>query len=179
MNVSTTWAIVVTFVIFLSVSQARWPADYIIVGAGTAGCTLAARLCALQPNSTIVLFERSTPRNASQEFLVQSPRLMLLSWYTEDLVERFTSLPTSALNNRSFTLFSGKTLGGTSSINNMQISLPVPGTIEGWGIRGLTRENSKKYYRRALNQLEVSVPVGKLRHRYTDVSIEAAKKSWL
>jgi hypothetical protein len=39
-------------------------ADYIIVGAGTAGCVLASKLCTGLPDSKVVLIERAAPRSA-------------------------------------------------------------------------------------------------------------------
>ena len=45
--------------------------DYIVVGGGTAGCTLAARLCAGLPDATVLLLERGAPRNATEELLVR------------------------------------------------------------------------------------------------------------
>jgi hypothetical protein len=41
-------------------------ADYVVVGGGTAGCALAARICVGLPNSTVVLLERSLPRTDEQ-----------------------------------------------------------------------------------------------------------------
>jgi choline dehydrogenase-like flavoprotein len=41
-------------------------ADYVIVGGGTAGCALAARICEGLPNATVVLLERSLPRTPEQ-----------------------------------------------------------------------------------------------------------------
>jgi hypothetical protein len=39
------------------------PADYVIVGGGTAGCVLAARLCTGLPEARIVMLERAAPRS--------------------------------------------------------------------------------------------------------------------
>jgi hypothetical protein len=41
-------------------------ADYLVVGGGTAGCALAARICEGLPNATVVLLERSLPRTPEQ-----------------------------------------------------------------------------------------------------------------
>ena len=38
-------------------------ADYVIVGGGTAGCVLAARLCTGLPNASVVVMERPPPRS--------------------------------------------------------------------------------------------------------------------
>ena len=44
-------------------AQQQLEADYVIVGGGTAGCVLAARLCTGLPNATIVMMERAEPRS--------------------------------------------------------------------------------------------------------------------
>jgi alanine dehydrogenase len=41
-------------------------ADYVVVGGGTAGCALAARICEGLPNAKVVLLERSRPRTDEQ-----------------------------------------------------------------------------------------------------------------
>lgn len=102
---------------------------------------------------------------------------MLLSWFTEDLVESFSSLPNTALQNRSFSVFVGNTLGGTSSINGMQFSVPVAGTVEKWGIDGLTTQSSRKYYKRVIDQVGISVPKGNLRQAYVSDFISAARRA--
>jgi choline dehydrogenase-like flavoprotein len=48
--------------------------DYIVVGAGTAGCTLAARLCEGLPDAQVLLLERGAPRTREQV------RCLGLSW---------------------------------------------------------------------------------------------------
>lgn len=47
-------------------AQAPTEADYVVVGGGTAGCALAARLCEGLPGATVVLLERSAPRTEEQ-----------------------------------------------------------------------------------------------------------------
>jgi malic enzyme len=41
-------------------------ADFVVVGGGTAGCALAARICEGLPNAKVVLLERSLPRTDEQ-----------------------------------------------------------------------------------------------------------------
>lgn len=149
--------------------------DYIIVGAGTTGCALAARLCALRPESTVTLLERSAPRNESQQFMVSSPHKMLAAWVSLDLVDAFQSLPSSALHNRSFRIFGGKTLGGLSAVNGMQYTMPVTGTVEQFNIDGLTTENSLKYFKKAIDQIGIAIPEGNIRHEYVHDAIRAAE----
>jgi choline dehydrogenase-like flavoprotein len=46
--------------------EAALEADYVVVGGGTAGCALAARICEGLPNAKVVLLERSLPRTPEQ-----------------------------------------------------------------------------------------------------------------
>jgi malic enzyme len=46
--------------------EATLEADYVVVGGGTAGCALAARICEGLPNAKVVLLERGRPRTDEQ-----------------------------------------------------------------------------------------------------------------
>ena len=48
-------------------------ADYVVVGGGTAGCALAARLCEGLPHASVVLLESATPRNQTQVLCLHDP----------------------------------------------------------------------------------------------------------
>lgn len=47
-------------------------ADYVVVGGGTAGCVVAARLCAALPAASVVLVERGPPRSEATELKVRA-----------------------------------------------------------------------------------------------------------
>lgn len=47
--------------------------DHVIIGGGTAGCAIAARLCAALPSHTSTLLERGIPRNTTADFLGRAP----------------------------------------------------------------------------------------------------------
>ncbi|SLN52581.1 GMC family oxidoreductase [Roseisalinus antarcticus] len=93
----------------------RDPFDYIIVGAGTAGCLLANRLSA-DPSKQVLLLEAGKKDNyiwihvpVGYLYCIGNPRTDWL-YQTE---------PTPGLNGRSLRYPRGKTLGGCSSINGM------------------------------------------------------------
>lgn len=50
----------------LTVASATANADYIVVGGGTGGCALAARLCVGLPHASVTLLERGKERNSEE-----------------------------------------------------------------------------------------------------------------
>lgn len=93
----------------------RDPFDYIIIGAGTAGCLLANRL-SKDPSKRVLLLEAGKKDNypwihipVGYLYCIGNPRTDWL-YQTE---------PEAGLNGRSLRYPRGKTLGGCSSINGM------------------------------------------------------------
>ena len=89
--------------------------DYIVVGAGTAGCLMANRLSA-DPNNRVLLIEAGGRDNyhwihipVGYLYCINNPRT---DWL-------FRTEPDKGLNGRSLIYPRGKTLGGCSSINGM------------------------------------------------------------
>ena len=89
--------------------------DYIVVGAGTAGCLLANRLSA-DPAKRVLLLEAGKKDNypwihipVGYLYCIGNPRT---DWL-------YRTLPEPGLNGRSLAYPRGKTLGGCSSINGM------------------------------------------------------------
>lgn len=89
--------------------------DYIVIGAGTAGCLMANRLSA-DPNNKVLLIEAGGRDNyhwihipVGYLYCINNPRT---DWL-------FRTEPDKGLNGRSLIYPRGKTLGGCSSINGM------------------------------------------------------------
>jgi choline dehydrogenase len=89
--------------------------DYIIVGAGTAGCVLANRLSA-DPGKTVLLLEAGKKDNY---FWIDIPVGYLYTIGNPRTDWCFNTEPDPGLNGRSIGYARGKVLGGCSSINAM------------------------------------------------------------
>jgi len=155
------------------------PPDFIIVGGGTAGCTLASRLCTGLMHSNILILERGAFRNATDEFLVRSPRQTPVAWSTLSLTTVWASAPAPGLGGRPVTLRTGATLGGSSSINAAQWAEPVGDEAADWGVAGLDAPAARRAYARASQTVGAAVPPPDLRYSYGDEWLAAARRAGL
>ena len=88
--------------------------DYIIVGAGTAGCVLANRLTE-NPQTTVLLLEAGKPDNKAE---IHIP-LAFSKLFKTEYDWNYQTEPHEHLKGKSYYWPRGKTLGGSSSINAM------------------------------------------------------------
>ena len=89
--------------------------NYIIVGAGSAGCVLANRLSKNQKNRVLLI--EAGPKNNS--YKIKMPAFMLSNLKSTKYNWSFQSEPEPKLNQRILQHDRGKVLGGSSSINGM------------------------------------------------------------
>jgi choline dehydrogenase len=89
--------------------------DYIIVGGGSAGCVLAARLSA-EADRSVLLLEAGGSDN---HFLLRMPLGFLRALFRPELSWGYFSEPEPNLGDRRLWLPRGKVLGGSGSINGM------------------------------------------------------------
>lgn len=122
--------------------------DYIIVGAGSAGCAIAARLTE-NPSTTVLLLEAG-PRDSSYWLrmpigfyrTINDPRL---SW-------QFETEPEPVTHNRRMAWPRGKVLGGSSSINGLLYVRGQAADYDHWAALGNTGwgwDDVLPYFKRA------------------------------
>ncbi len=88
--------------------------DYVIIGAGSAGCVLASRLTE-NPSVRVLLLEAGPPDDADEIHIPAALNLLFQSAYDWD----FHTVPQMRADGRSIYWPRGRTLGGSSSINAM------------------------------------------------------------
>jgi choline dehydrogenase len=108
--------------------------DYIIVGAGSAGCVLANRLSA-DPAVRVLLIEAG-PKNDALSLKIPSAMAVNLQRKTHNWA--FQGEPEPGLDGRSVKHDRGKTLGGSSSINGMVCIRGHARDYDGWRQKGCT-----------------------------------------
>jgi choline dehydrogenase len=101
--------------------------DYVIVGAGSAGCVLAARLTE-DPDVSVLLVEAG-PADAKENIHVPSVFGLL---FKTDVDWDYSTAPEEACGGRMMYLPRGKMLGGSSSINAMVYIRGAREDYDGW-----------------------------------------------
>ena len=126
--------------------------DYIIVGAGSAGCVLANRLTE-DPNTRVLLLEAG-PRDTN--LWIHVPLGYGKLFARTDVNWAYESEPEPALNGRRIFTPRGKVLGGSSSINGLVYIRGQPEDFDGWRIPGWGFDALRPYFEKAESQLKVS-----------------------
>ena len=162
--------------------------DYIVAGAGSAGCALAARL--IQANIGTVLLLEAGPQDSSLFHKIPATVLQVFqkkSW-------AYTTVPQKECNNREMLIAQGKVLGGGSSVNGM---IYLRGQKEDyddwqqqWGCDGWSYQDVLPFFKRAEANESLSgeyhgdtgaVPVSENRYRHplTQACIRACQQMGL
>jgi len=102
--------------------------DYIIVGAGTAGCVLADRLSADGGDRVLILEAGGTDRR----FWIKTPIGYGRTFADAAVNWKYQTQPNPGLNGRSIYWPRGRVLGGSSSINALVYCRGMPADFDDW-----------------------------------------------
>ena len=122
--------------------------DYIIIGAGSAGCVLANRLSEDPATSVLVLEFGGSDRSV----VIQMPSAFSIPMNTKKYNWRYETEPEPYLNGRRIHCPRGKVLGGSSSINGLVYIRGHAYDFDEWeslGAQGWGYRNCLPYFKRA------------------------------
>jgi len=140
--------------------------DYIIVGAGSAGCVLANRLTA--DGRTTVLLLEAGPRDTDPWIHIPLGYGKLFA--RRDVNWAYESEPEQGLNGRRIFSPRGKVLGGSSSINGLVYIRGQPEDFDAWEVPGWSHVELLPYFKKtqvAISDIE--------RHELCDAFIASAQ----
>jgi choline dehydrogenase len=127
--------------------------DYVIVGAGSAGCVLADRLSADGQRSVLLLEYGGSDRS----IFIQMPSALSIPMNMPKYNWFYHTEPEPHLGGRKMHTPRGKVLGGSSSINGLVYIRGNPQDFEGWnaqGAAGWAYRDVLPYFRRAEKRQE-------------------------
>jgi choline dehydrogenase len=121
--------------------------DYVIVGAGSAGCVLAARLSE-DPGTRVLLLEAGG-EDKRREIRIPAAFSKL---YRSEVDWCYSTAPQEALDGREICFPRGRTLGGCSSINAQIVTCGHRNDYDGWaagGAEGWGWDDVRPYFDRS------------------------------
>ena len=124
--------------------------DYVIVGAGSAGCILANRLSE-NGRHKVALIEAGGNDNS---IFIRMPSALAIPMHSKRFNWGFNSQPEPFLNGRVIPCYRGKGIGGSSSINGMVFVRGHPEDFNEWnqlGAVGWNFENCLPYFKKLEN----------------------------
>lgn len=161
--------------------------DYVIVGAGSAGCVLANRLSADGKTRVLVLEYGGSDRSV----FIQMPGALFIPLNRPRYNWGYVSEPEPNLDGRRFNTPRGKVLGGSSAINGLVYIRGNPHDFDRWeeeGARGWAYRDVLPYFRRAETRAEggdeyrgssgpLHTRYGRMRNPLYRVFIDAAREA--
>lgn len=122
--------------------------DFVVVGGGTAGCALAARLSE-DPSHNVCLIEAG---GTGRHLVVRIPGAIALAQRCASLNWRFQSVPQARLAGRRIPVPRGRGLGGSALINGMVYFRGHPRDYDDWskaGASGWSYREVLPYFRKS------------------------------
>jgi choline dehydrogenase-like flavoprotein len=110
------------------------PFDYVVVGAGTAGCVLAARLSEDADVRVAVIEAGPTDRNP----YIHIPAAVAAAMFHPAIGWGYSTVPQEALNSRRIPMPRGRVIGGSGAINGMAYHRGHPKDYDDWAAAGNT-----------------------------------------
>ncbi|KAF7883510.1 uncharacterized protein EAF02_005430 [Botrytis sinoallii] len=114
--------------------------DFVIVGGGTAGCTLASRLSE-NPEISVLVLECGS---ANDTWLSRNPLISSDPTRPTFGTTRWKSEPMKYCDDRRSGVIRGEVLGGTSRINSMIYTRGTPADYDAWASLGYSEWNYEK-----------------------------------
>jgi choline dehydrogenase len=133
--------------------------DYIVVGAGTAGCVLADRLSAGGRDRVLVLEAGGTDRR----FWIRTPIGYGRTFADPKVNWKYQTLPNPGLNGRSIYWPRGRVVGGSSSINALVYCRGMPADFDDWrqmGNVGWGWDDVRPYFERSERRVDAAGHAG-------------------
>lgn len=126
-------------------------ADYVVVGAGTAGCILASRL-SVDPETRVTLLELGGPDSNPAIYAKSMPSMFSL--WDPKAAENwgYTTVPQPGLGGRSIDIARGRVLGGCSAVNAKIYIRGHRRDFDAWselGNQGWTYDEVLPYFRKS------------------------------
>jgi choline dehydrogenase len=129
--------------------------DYIIIGAGSAGCVLADRLSAGGRNRVLVLEAGGSDRR----FWIKTPIGYGRTFADPKVNWKYQTLPNPGLNGRSIYWPRGRVVGGSSSINALVYCRGMPADFDDWrqmGNVGWGWDDVRPYFERSERRVDAA-----------------------
>ena len=148
--------------------------DYVVVGAGAAGCVLTNRLSEDNLTSVCVLEAGGNDRHP----IISIPAGFVKTLYGDHYVWPFETEPTPALHGRRIAIPQGKVVGGSSSINGLVYNRGQAADFDTWaqmGNLGWGFDDLLPYFKRS----EQRIGIGDNRYRGRTGELPITDIDWI